>query len=472
MNKFNLNIILFILPITLLGFLNIIVPKTQTVSEIENRSLKSMPELTLNSIASGDYFRDFESYFADHFLMRENLVSLGMGIRELKGVKTKDEVSIVTYDGANIFESQMSLEEEIEVAILDEVKIEGLDDSFDNEKTETYMTNETETVNEPSVQQETPVEEVKPIEKEALSEKEPSSENQENIEKKVGSVLIVNNKIMEIFTSSEAGAKAYAGVINDFSDKVDSNIKIYSMLVPTQIEFTAREKYKDLSSSQKDAIKLVNDKFNDRIEPVDVYSALKDNSDQYLYFRSDHHWTALGAYYAYTSFARHTGEEPVPLDKYEVDKVENYLGSLYSITLDKNVKKSPDTIYLYKPFTEHEYHIYYEGPLKMNVLDMSHATKERKYRIFMSGDRPWGRIRTEIKNGKKIAIIKDSYGNAFVPFLIPHYEEIYIIDPRQFKQNIVTFVEEKEIDEVMFLNYVMVTGGAGFADTIRVMMNN
>lgn len=478
MKKLNLNIILFILPITLLGFLNIIVPKTQTVSELENRSLKSMPEFTLKNLASGEYFRDFESYFADHFLMRENLVSLGMNINELKGVKTEDEVSIVTYDGANIFESQMPFEEEIAVPAFEEVKTEGLESSSDNAKTEAEAANENEMADGQPVEKDISVEKEEPIEKESHAEKETpaekelSSENQNNVEKKVGSVLIVNNKIMEIFTSNEAGAKAYAGVINDFSDKVDSNIKIYSMLVPTQIEFTAREKYKDLSSSQKDAIKLVNDKFNDRVEPIDVYSTLKENSDQYIYFRSDHHWTALGAYYAYTSFARHIGEEPVPLDKYEVDKVENYLGSLYSITLDKNVKKSPDTIYLYKPFIDHEYHIYYDGPLKMNVLDMNHANKERKYRIFISGDRPWGRIRTEVKNGKKIAIIKDSYGNAFVPFLIPHYEEIYIIDPRQFKLNIYTFVEEKEIDEVMFLNYVMVTGGTGFADTIRVMFNN
>lgn len=244
------------------------------------------------------------------------------------------------------------------------------------------------------------------------------------------------------------------------------------MLIPTQIEFTAREKYKDISSSQREAIDLVNENFNSRIEPINVYDVLSANSDKYIYFRSDHHWTALGAYYAYTSFAKHIGDDPVSLDTYEVDKVENFLGSLYAITLDKNVKKSPDTIYLYKPFLDHEYHIYYSGPLKMNVLDMSHATKERKYRIFMSGDRPWGRIKTEVNNGKKIVVVKDSYGNAFVPFLIPHYEEIYIVDPRQFTLNIKTFIEEKEIDEVLFLNYILATSDVDFANIIRQMLNN
>lgn len=79
----------------------------------------------------------------------------------------------------------------------------------------------------------------------------PTVEKQNNVEKRVGSLLIVNNKTMEIFNSNEAGGKAYANVISDFSSKLDSDVKIYSMLVPTQIEFIGCEKYKDLSSSQK-----------------------------------------------------------------------------------------------------------------------------------------------------------------------------------------------------------------------------
>lgn len=449
-----------------IGALNIIVPKTQTLSELENRNLKAKPKLTLENVASGKYFRDFEDYYADNFLMRESMVKLGMDIKDFKGVKTKQEVRIVTYKGANIFENQSPME--TEETTENKKETEEIETNFDEIEREVPIK-----ATEKKEEVEVPEKEIKelPEEKQTSAEQGSSVEKQENIEKKVGRVLILNDKIMEIYKFSEVGAKAYADVLNDFSTKIDSDIKVYSMLVPTQIEFTDSEKYKDLSSSQKDAIEYVNANFNDKIEPINVYDVLGDNSDKYIYFRSDHHWTALGAYYAYTSFAKHIGEEPIPLDKYEVDKVEGYLGSLYSVTLDKNIKKTPDTIYLYKPFIKNEYHIYYEGPLKMDVLDMNHATKERKYRIFLSGDRPWGRIKTEVKNGRKIVIIKDSYGNAFVPFLIPHYEEIYIVDPRQFKLNIYNFIKEKEIDEVLFLNYTMVTGGTGFSDTLRVMVN-
>lgn len=468
MKKLNLGIVLFILPITLLGFLNITMPKTQTISELENRSLKSKPDFTIKNVLSGNYFRDFEDYFTDNFIMRESMVKLGMEFKDLKGIGTGDEVSIVTYEGANIFESQFPIDTE-ELTEPSYEEGEGEELVADAEELESEKLSSDSDIEE---KEKLPEKEEAPEDKKSSEENVTPAEKENNVERKVGSVLIVNNKIMEIFYSNEAGGKAYANVINDFSDKMDSDVKIYSVLVPTQIEFIKSEKYKDLSSSQKDAIKFVNDNFNDRIEPVNAYDILEEKADEYIYFRSDHHWTALGAYYAYTAFAKHIDDEPVALDKYEVEKVENYLGSLYSITLDKKVKESPDTIYLYKPFIQNEYHIYYEGPLKMNVLDMSHASKERKYRIFISGDRPWGRIRTEVKNGKKIVVIKDSYANPFVPFLIPHYEEIYIVDPRQFKLNIETFIKEKEIDEVMFLNYAMVIGGTGFADTLREMLNN
>lgn len=453
MKKFNLGVILFVVPIVLIGILNLVIPKTAKLSELENRNLALKPEFSIESMASGKYFRDFESYFTDHFIMRERMVKLGMNINELKGIKTKEEVSIVSFDGANVFESQLPIVEDDIIVDSDKSNDDILaGDTQDDDLVEEEMFEENPLLEESKSNTKTP--------------------NENNVEKQVGSVFIINDKIMEIFKSNETAGKAYSNVINEFSNKLNDDIKIYSMLIPTQIEFMNSTKYNDLSSSQFDAINYVNSHFNNRVEPINVYDSLKQNSDHYIYFRSDHHWTALGAYYAYRSFINQLGEKPIALNKYEIDKVEDYLGSLYSITLDKNVKDSPDTIYLYKPFIEHEYHIYYEGPLKMDVLDMSHATKERKYRIFLSGDRPWGRIKTEVDNGKKIAVIKDSYGNAFVPFLIPHYEEIYIIDPRQFTLNIDSFIKDKEIDQILFLNYVMVTGNTGFSDTLQEMFNN
>jgi hypothetical protein len=273
---------------------------------------------------------------------------------------------------------------------------------------------------------------------------------------------------MEVHRFNKNTSLEYANTINTFAKKA-TGVKVYSLLAPTQIEFIENAKYKNLSSSQKETIDFIYRNLNQNISGVDAYSPLKENCNKYIYFKTDHHWTAVGAYYGYTGFMNTIDEKPVHLEKYETEKVEGFLGSTYSMTLSS--KLSTDTIWLYKPFTKHEYYVYYQGPMKMNVLDMAHASQKNKYRIFLSGDRPLGKIITEVKNGKKIAVIKDSYGNAFIPFLIPHYEEIYIIDPRQFKSNVIDFLNKNNIDEVLFLNYVLATENTDFVNLIKGIMN-
>jgi hypothetical protein len=79
---------------------------------------------------------------------------------------------------------------------------------------------------------------------------------------------------------------------------------------------------------------------------------------------------------------------------------------------------------------------------------------------------PWGVIATENKNGKKLLAIKDSYGSPLIPFLLPHYEEIYFIDLRYFKTQILDFVKEKRITEVLFINGIAATAYDGYADLL------
>jgi hypothetical protein len=93
-----------------------------------------------------------------------------------------------------------------------------------------------------------------------------------------------------------------------------------------------------------------------------------------------------------------------------------------------------------------------------------------KYGIFMGGDQPLAKITTNVKNGKKIAVIKDSYANAFIPFLLPHYEEIYVVDPRQYTHNFLDLVKKNGIQNVLILNYSFITENNGFADLMREMV--
>ena len=120
---------------------------------------------------------------------------------------------------------------------------------------------------------------------------------------------------------------------------------IYSLIAPTNSEFVELRKHAGITDSQNNATAYLNSKFNDGITAVNVYDVLNEHKEEYIYFGSDHHWTALGAYYAYTAFMKTKGEEPVPLEEYKTVEIDNFLGSTYAKTRDKSIEKNPDTIY-------------------------------------------------------------------------------------------------------------------------------
>ncbi len=278
---------------------------------------------------------------------------------------------------------------------------------------------------------------------------------------------------MEIYKFNADKSKAYADMISQVSEKLGSDIKVYSLLAPVQIEFLNNTKYKNLSDSQNDAIKFVNSKFSDEIIPVDAYEPIREHIDEYLYYRTDHHWTALGAYYGYTGFAKAAGLDAIPLEKYEEDEAPNFLGHIATVNPTEKVNKNPDDVIYYKPPVKTDMTVYYydkeTGEKKSyigKVIDKSYAKRDQKYGVFLGGDFALGVIETNAGTNKKIMVIKDSYGNAFIPFLTPHYSEIYVVDPRHYKENIIDLAKKNNIDEVLFLNYILTTNFESFMGSV------
>ncbi len=462
-----INIICFIACLFSIGFFNLF-SEERLISDFENRTLEQFPEFSTSKLFSGEYFSGIEAWFADQFIMRDFFVQVSSTIKEYKGIPGGGEAQIIVQDGFNAFEKQAAVPyEETDDLFLSPAPTEtpvlnstDIPNQREEEKTEIpAITNQEELDFQPEENPDTIAENVKQQE---------SAANDDN-GRRIGKTLIYNNSAMAIFPFYEGSTAYYAKMLNDFQEKAGEEVKVYSLAAPTNIEFIDNEKYRTLSDSQKDAISYLNSLLKGVI-PVDAYTPLSEHKDEYVYFRTDHHWTALGAYYAYTGFAKAAEFEPVPLETYETETIDDYLGSMYDMTSSSALKKNPDTITVYKPFVKNEYTIYYEGPIKMKTIDMSHANKKNKYRVFISGDRPLGIIKTDVDNGKKILVIKDSYGNAMVPFLLPHYEEVYVIDPRQYGKNAFSLIIENGIKEVLILNYVPILSEYGFTDLIIKIM--
>lgn len=179
--------------------------------------------------------------------------------------------------------------------------------------------------------------------------------------------------------------------------------------------------------------------------------AAREKTEEQLYYRTDHHWTSLGAYYAYEAFCQETGKELPKLSEYEIRTLSTeFYGTSYARAGLYTVKPDAMTAMSRKDGVEVQVD-YGDGMLEKSLYDESFLSKRDKYRVFLKGNYPLTKITTSNKNGEKLLLIKDSYANTFVQFLVENYEEIHVIDPRYYRQGLEAYVKEQGITEVLFL---------------------
>lgn len=181
---------------------------------------------------------------------------------------------------------------------------------------------------------------------------------------------------------------------------------------------------------------------------VDVYGALAEHKDEAIYYRTDHHWTSLGAYYGFLAWAEHMGKFPYPYNVNNMTTVsDEFLGTLHSRI---NIDVKTDSIQ-YFPETElRPVSVTYDLVEKTDSLyEESYLTTKNKYGYFLDDNHGFVEIKTEYKNGKTLFVVKDSYANCLIPLLTTHYETIYVIDLRYFNGRLFPFMESYEPEEGM-----------------------
>ncbi len=182
---------------------------------------------------------------------------------------------------------------------------------------------------------------------------------------------------------------------------------------------------------------------------VDIYSALEPHKDEYIFYRTDHHWTTLGAYYGYCAVAEKMGLQPVPLENYEADEVtDSFYGTVYSSSGMRWV--SPDTITTYVPEEGVTVTNYSDGTAHEGKLyDYSYLEKKDKYSMFYGGNTPLLTIDTGNADLPNLLILRDSYMDSESPYFFAHFSNIHIIDLRYYKMSIQEYIQENNIDCVL-----------------------
>ena len=195
----------------------------------------------------------------------------------------------------------------------------------------------------------------------------------------------------------------------------------------------------------------------------DASSVLAEHKDEYIYYRTDHHWTTLGAWYAYQAWAEAKGFSPAPLSDYTVETLTtDFKGTIESKV---GVDVVPDTIQSFMKKDLPAYTLDYNNGQKSSddLYDRSYLEEKDKYSVFFGGNQPI--IRASIKNNsaRKLLVIKDSYAHCFLPFTFEDFSEVDFIDIRYFNESLKNYLETSDYTDLLFLY-----NASGFAEDVSL----
>ena len=387
--------------ILLLGGIASLSMKKESIAEMENRKLTSFPRYSDTSFWSGDYFKQIEMYYADNFPLRNKFISSATSFKNKLGFQSSE---IKMYDEANTADAG--------------IKNDTLSNKGGN---------------------------LGPL---------PNDGAIGEIKKRV---FVFKKRAFEMFGGGPAMGKSYADVINSYNRLLKPGIQVYNLIIPVALEFEITEKYAKLQKPNRPAIENIYNSEDPEIKKVWAIDEIRKHRSEYIYFNTDHHWTSLGAYYAYRAFCATAGLKPVSLDTVAYKTKASFLGSLYRLTRDPGLQSNPDSVryYLFRDsmnfFIGNSANINYWSKSKMYAEG---ASGSNSYSVFLQGDLPIVKMETQHKNGRKIAVVKESYGNAFSCFLMNNYEKVVVVDQRYYTGDFLAMMKAEGINELLFINNI------------------
>ncbi|MCR4853635.1 MAG: hypothetical protein K5893_08605 [Prevotella sp.] len=261
----------------------------------------------------------------------------------------------------------------------------------------------------------------------------------------------------------------YAEVVNQYRREFADSIRIYCMVIPTAVEYYCPDMARSWTHSERISINNIYSKLSESVTPVNVYSVLGEHAAEPIYARTDHHWLPLGAYYAAQEFARVADVPFRDISHYDRRVIKNFVGSMYRYSgRDQAVKNYPEEFVYYVPRDvryETSFVEYTLDKSRRKVIGESIPDENRffqpypdgsslSYCTFMGGDYRLTHVSTSTHNGRRLLILKDSFGNALPAYLFYGFEDIHVVDCRYFTKNLVNYVHDNSITDVLFANNV------------------
>lgn len=387
-------------------------------SELEKRDLLRFPDFSWQSLRDGSFTQHVSNWFSDSEPFRDVFMQGSMELKSLMAFKTK---SAVTFHAA---QEEPDVVTET-VPVVDAVGNQRAIEEFHNH------------VN--------------------------ANAKMEN-----AGVIVVgsapNVRALMAFKNKNKKEKDFAEVVNAYQEAFGPEVNIYCMVIPTAVEYYCPVSAESCSDPEFPVLTELYTVIDSAVHVVDLYMVMGEHVDEDIYFRTDHHWSPLGAYYAARQFARVAEVEVPDLADFDVHTIEGYVGSMYGFSKDIAVKKSPEVFVYYTPrsanytttYTKYEldeeFKIIGEGKPHQGEFFIKASSVSSAYCTFMGSDSRITQVKTDVLNGRRLLILKDSFGNAIPGYLFGSFEEVHVIDFRYFTHNIKDYVRDHGITDILMAN--------------------
>ena len=367
--------------------------RTPALSEQENRTLSGMPRFSWEAMKNGEISESFESFLTDQFFLRSAVVDGANTVKHLFSALTVDE--LLNVDGEEVFVPDNQVAKEPEAVASAE------------EATQT-------------------------------AEQEPTQQTQTNapaVAAGDSASIWLNHKDgskTALFTYDKTDLEKAASVLNRYAALLPVGGKLHVMLAPRAQTANKLALHLDSESGWTSEVEAsLQSLISKNVVVHSAYDILQNDmlGGDYLYFRTDHHWTARGAYLIADSMLKSDGYQTVPLADYKEKTIEGYLGSIYLHGRNAKLKELVDTIEVFYPLLPAQ-SFRVSNAYKKNELPVIDET-QTNYLVFLGGTvGPYRVLDGGYHTGRTMLMVCDSFGNSIAPFFLPYYDDVYMVDFR------------------------------------------
>lgn len=410
-------------------------------SELERRELKRFPKFSSERLKDGSFTSEVSEWFSDTEPYRDRFMACNMEFKKLLALARNDEDAVTFHASGAPGADAVGADEKENLA--GDRNIDAID----------------------------------------------GIGAEENGKLAASGIIIAGNgpqaRALMIFGGSGKGTSQYAMTLNEYRRALPSNIRVYAMVIPTSIEFYCPEKVKKHTNSQLATIKNIYSQLDPSVTAVDVYSPLGHHASEPVYLRTDHHWSPLGAFYAAEQFAKTADVPFAPLSSYDKKVIHDFVGTMYGYSKDIAIKNAPEDFVYYTPKDTSYVATVIDFDLDKNfrIVKEYPARKSRffykfkdgsgmAYSTFMGGDRKIVSVKTKVRNGRKLLIIKDSFGNALPGYFFSSFGEVHVVDFRYFNRNLRKYISDNGITDVVIALNIFNAYSSSVSKKLSALLSN